>query len=347
MHILESPLDDAFLSAEAVEGVEEEAALAPIIVDIPKPPMPSPPIINSSLRQTLHVPCADPIHPNLTILGHRGAPFEYFENTMPGFHACRANGAHGFELDVYILKCGTLIVFHGFEDDGKLDDYCLLPDKRILDYTYEEAGQLVFNPNYEEFPCPPSRTLEASIPTLEQVLMEFKGTGALIKVEMKGEGTVEPTVAMVEQCDMLDQVYFCSFDISRVKQVRQMRPQLRDDGTHLYKTSALFKLKLDTFVEEAMDAGVTEVVLRYSSCTTERVRRIHDAGMESVVWFRGAIGMNYDWQYLFHDAGNEDEAMYDIILQTGVRSLVVNRADVIIPMLKKRGIFNEKWFGPK
>jgi hypothetical protein len=53
MHILESPLDDAFLSAEAVEGVEEEAALAPIIVDIPKPPMPSPPIINSSLRQTL------------------------------------------------------------------------------------------------------------------------------------------------------------------------------------------------------------------------------------------------------------------------------------------------------
>ena len=282
----------------------------------------------------------------MTILGHRGAPWEEFENTMQSFHACRKNGAHGFELDVYYLKCGTLIVFHGFDDDGKLDDYCLLPGECIMDYTYEEALQkLVFNPHYAEFPCPAEKTLSASIPTLQQVLMEFKGTGAMIKVEMKGEGTVEPTIAMVQQCDMLDQVYFCSFEIERVKQVRQLFPQRKADGTHLYKTSALFKLNLETFMEDSIDAGVTEVVLRYSSCTTERVRQIHTAGMNSVVWFRGAIGMKTDVVDLFNDAGNEDEAMYDILLATGVQAMVVNRTKVIIPMLTQRGLYQDLWFG--
>ena len=144
---------------------------------------------------------------------------------------------------------------------------------------------------------------------------------------------------------MLDQVYFCSFEIERVKQVRQLFPERKADGTHLYKTSALFKLNLETFMEDSIDAGVTEVVLRYSSCTTERVRQIHTAGMNSVVWFRGAIGMKTDVVDLFNDAGNEDEAMYDILLATGVQAMVVNRTKVIIPMLTQRGLYQDLWFG--
>jgi glycerophosphoryl diester phosphodiesterase len=303
--------------------------------------------LHSLTIQHNHAGPADAIHPQISVIGHRGAPWEELENTMAGFHVCRRHGAHGFELDVYHLKCGTLVAFHGLDDDGKLDDYCLLPGKCIGDYTYQEALALKFNPDYGEFGCPAAKTLAASIPTLEQVLLEFKGTGAVLKVELKGEGTVDPTLALVEQLGMVEQCFFCSFDISRVKKVRELRPQRNPDGTHVYKTSALFKLGLATFIEDSLDAGVTEVVLRYSSCTAERVQRIHEAGMTSVAWFRGIIGMVSDAKWLFNDAGNEDEAMYDIVMRTGVQGMIVNRTDVLVPLLKKRGLYVEKWSGEK
>ena len=55
-------------------------------------------------------------------------------------HAAQA-GADGIELDVFLLKCGTLVVFHGTGTDqepGRLESYCGV-EGSILDYTAEEA----------------------------------------------------------------------------------------------------------------------------------------------------------------------------------------------------------------
>jgi glycerophosphoryl diester phosphodiesterase len=63
------------------------------------------------------------------------------ENTREGFQKCAAMGADAVELDVFLLKCGTLIVFHGGGNDqnpGQLIDYCGV-DGSILDLTYQEA----------------------------------------------------------------------------------------------------------------------------------------------------------------------------------------------------------------
>jgi glycerophosphoryl diester phosphodiesterase len=64
------------------------------------------------------------------IIGHRGSPYTALENTARSFiHAARA-GADGVELDVFLLKCGTLVVFHGSggdENPGLLKSYCGVP----------------------------------------------------------------------------------------------------------------------------------------------------------------------------------------------------------------------------
>jgi hypothetical protein len=64
------------------------------------------------------------------IIGHRGSPYTALENTSRSFlHALQA-GADGVELDVFLLKCGTLVVFHGSGNDatqGQLDSYCGIP----------------------------------------------------------------------------------------------------------------------------------------------------------------------------------------------------------------------------
>lgn len=60
------------------------------------------------------------------------------ENTREGFRTCAAMGCDAVELDVFLLKCGSLIVFHGGgadENPGDLLDYCGR-EGSILDLTY-------------------------------------------------------------------------------------------------------------------------------------------------------------------------------------------------------------------
>lgn len=63
----------------------------------------------------------------IEVIGHRGSLYTALENTSLSFlHAFQA-GADGVELDVFLLKCGTLVVFHGSGGDekpGLLDQYC-------------------------------------------------------------------------------------------------------------------------------------------------------------------------------------------------------------------------------
>jgi glycerophosphoryl diester phosphodiesterase len=45
-------------------------------------------------------------------IGHRGAPFAAFENTITSFRKALSYGADGIELDVHRCKSGELVVFH-------------------------------------------------------------------------------------------------------------------------------------------------------------------------------------------------------------------------------------------
>ena len=83
-------------------------------------------IIN--LQHVTHVPLAeeDYAYP-IAVIGHRGSPYTALENTSRSFiHAAQA-GADGVELDIFLLKCGSLVVFHGSSGDenpGLLHSYC-------------------------------------------------------------------------------------------------------------------------------------------------------------------------------------------------------------------------------
>lgn len=276
------------------------------------------------------------------IVGHRGTLYKSLENTRHGIKLA-AQHCSEVEIDVFLLKCGELIVFHGGGTDqnpGCLKEYCNM-DASILDLTYEQARKLKFNPHHEEFGCGPEfiEQLQAQdecyIPTLEEVLVDAKETGVIIKVELKGPGTAEPVLQLVDRLNMADQVHYSSFRHSYIKKVRELRPQRNLDGSHKYKTGALFDEVPDNFVEMALDVGATEVHLKYSTCTSERVQQIHDAGMDSMIWMRGPVGMRYDTAERFPDVDNEGELMYSIIMATGVKAMCVNRPDVLAGLLAK------------
>mmetsp|Transcript_24382 Transcript_24382/g.34022 ORF Transcript_24382/g.34022 Transcript_24382/m.34022 type:complete len:254 (-) Transcript_24382:2984-3745(-) len=252
-------------------------------------------------------------------------------------------GCDGIELDVFLLKCGTLAVFHGGgsdENPGDLTEYCLLEKNNektsILDYTYEEAQQFRFNPNFQEFACGGERAVsrDAYIPTLKDVLLDMKVRNKIVKIELKGPGTAKPVLDLVEELDMVPQCHYSSFDLSRIHKIRKLRPKRLPNGSHVYKTGALFNDVPPNFMDIAKQIDASEIHLRYDTCTPQRIAQIHKAGMDSMSWSRGPIGMRKDTTTVYHDVGYEDASFLHTMMQTGVKQLCVNKPDVLSNYLK-------------
>ena len=132
----------------------------------------------------------------------------------------------------------------------------------------------------------------------------------------------------------IDQCSFASFDHDRIATIRKLRPEYKVDGTHEVKTGCLFTEDVpNNFIEVAQAVGASEVHIRYDTCTKDRIDAIHNAGMASMAWFRGPIGMKEDYENRFFDVGNEDESMYQTVINTGVMTLCMNRPDILSNMV--------------
>ena len=283
-------------------------------------------------------------------MGHRGSLYQELENTRPAFLAC-AGICDAVELDVFVLpKDGTIVVFHGSGTDqqpGLLEEYCLsttskLKAQTILDLTYEQTQQLEFNPHSAELAAPADRILQGKIPTLEQVLVDMKPTGMEVKIELKGPGTARPVVELVDRLNMVEQVSFSSFRHDEIATVRKMRPQTKaasdnsGDGrlAYLYRTGALYNEVPADFVEQAKRVGASEIHLRYDTCSVDRIQAIHQAGMGSMAWMRGPVGMTSDTVEKYWDIGNEDDSCFEALIETGVQQLCVNKPQALFDYLK-------------
>ncbi|KAL7535156.1 hypothetical protein ACHAXR_006304 [Thalassiosira sp. AJA248-18] len=278
----------------------------------------------------------------IEVIGHRGSPYKFLENTTPSFLHAAQVGADGIELDVFLLKCGSLVVFHGSGGDrqpGLLQSYCGV-EGSILDYTAEDAKRLLtFNKNFEEFGCGPNAITHPDdgyshycyVHTLQEVLENLRdhtdvSQNFKIKIELKGPGTALPSIELVRKLNMDKRCQYSSFDHSRIAEVRML------DADAI--TGALFENDVpDDFVQQCLAVGANEVHFKYDTCTYERVRAAHLAGLNTMAWFRGPAGMADDYLTKYFDVGNEDEAMYRTVLLSGVKSMCVNRPDVLAKSL--------------
>jgi glycerophosphoryl diester phosphodiesterase len=329
----------------------------------------SPQTQRGSLREALKV---DDKHRNrkrtdAQVVGHRGAIYRYLENTMESFmycaNTCQCNAV---ELDVFVIKDGTLVVFHGCDSNpnmpGSLQGYCL-PDaqadlvlakdgctyRSIIDLTYEETQQLKFNPHFEEFVCPKDCIVNAKIPKLHDVLLQLSKTNLQeVKIELKGPGTVEPVLSLVEQLKLERLCSYSSFDHAQLQELRTLRP-----NKLLYRTGALFNALLcdDDYLQRASMCGATAIHLRYDDCTVDRINNIHKNNFVSMAWCRGPIGMANDALTRFNDIGGdvvdatnpesnnhsliENEACYRTLLDTGVQQICCNRPDLLMSILSE------------
>lgn len=66
------------------------------------------------------------------LIGHRGCPIKYPENTIASFLAALFYGADGLELDVWLSSDGELVVIHD-PDTGRVAGKKLFVKETIFD----------------------------------------------------------------------------------------------------------------------------------------------------------------------------------------------------------------------
>lgn len=162
------------------------------------------------------------------VLGHRGASGYAPENTIESFKMALDMNADGIELDVQMSKDGVLVIIH-----DELIDRTSNGKGWVKDYTFEELRSFNFNNHKEGYEF-------CNIPTLEEVLELFKGTGKLINIEIKSNiinypDIVKKTIDMVRKHEMQDQVLYSSFNHQSCLEVEAYDPDayvgfLYEDG---------------------------------------------------------------------------------------------------------------------
>ena len=138
------------------------------------------------------------------MIGHRGNPGVAPENTLSGFIKAYENGADVFEIDVEVTKDGQVIIMH----DSTIT--------RTTTYTGSKTvGQMTLEEIKAEFILgKDGKPTDEKVPTLKEVLDEFKDKDCKIFVEFKGGNVknITETCKLLKEYNMVEKVDVISFN---------------------------------------------------------------------------------------------------------------------------------------
>jgi glycerophosphoryl diester phosphodiesterase len=140
------------------------------------------------------------------MIGHRGNPGVAPENTLSGFIKAYENGADVFEIDVEITKDGEIIIMH---DNTINRTTTYSGNKTIGQMTLEEIkAEFILGKN--------GQATTEKVPTLKELLEEFKDKDCKIFVEFKGSNSqnILKTCQLLKEYDMVHKVDVISFNTS-------------------------------------------------------------------------------------------------------------------------------------
>ncbi|HEX8575849.1 MAG TPA: glycerophosphodiester phosphodiesterase family protein [Flavobacterium sp.] len=146
-------------------------------------------------------------------IGHRGAKGYRPENTLASFQYAVDIKADGIELDVHISADKELIVIHDETTDRTTNTKGV-----VTTLTLSDLKKITIEHQYE-------------IPTLQEVLALIDKR-CFVNIELKGAGTTEKTVAIIEQhiheknwC--YDHFIISSFNWNALQEVALLNPNIR------------------------------------------------------------------------------------------------------------------------
>jgi len=151
----------------------------------------------------------------MLVIGHRGCPSRFPENTLPSFLEAVRQGADGVELDVHLTKDGRLVVMHDYLVDRTTDGHGRLSLMTMREVLSLDAGR--------KFGLPGTR-----VPTLEDVLEQVGDVLYLVEIKRGSAlypGIEEKVVDAIRK--KRRRAIVISFDFDSLIRVRQLDQDLQ------------------------------------------------------------------------------------------------------------------------
>ena len=204
----------------------------------------------------------------MLVIGHRGFPSAFPENTIPSFLGALRAGADGIEMDVHLSKDGVPVVIHDYDVDrttnghGKVSSFTVDQIKRL------DAGM--------KFGMPGIR-----IPTLQEVLQAVKREkrDALLVIEIKRGSAVYPGIEEKVVSEVRAEgvsAQFVSFDYDSLKVVKSAWPEA--------ETGIIFVGRPSYFCGIAAEVGSKWLRGAHDLVQKGDGDLVHDHGLKLDVW---------------------------------------------------------------
>jgi glycerophosphoryl diester phosphodiesterase len=196
--------------------------------------------------------------PKVERIGHRGAPREFPENSVPAFERAIELGADAVELDVHVTSDGVPVVHH--DSDVSLSPTLGRSRGAISSMTWRDVSRVELAPG-------------VFVPSLEQVL-DAVGNRATVYVELKGAGSEESAIAVIRASRTRCAVH--SFDHVAIARASRIEPEGR--------RGILFDEYPHDVVRAMHDASARDVWPQWELIDEALVSRVHAAGGRVVAW---------------------------------------------------------------
>ncbi|NPA97843.1 MAG: glycerophosphodiester phosphodiesterase [Crenarchaeota archaeon] len=200
------------------------------------------------------------------LVGHRGFPAKYPENTIASFLAALYYGADGIELDVWLDRDGDLVVIHDPDTERVAGKKLVVKESSTAELKSLDLG------------------LAQRIPLLEEVLKALPSSIPLF-VEIKDVEASIPAYELIERYNRLDNTMFISFHPEALEKIR-MKSSVAKLGFIIGNLEAAekapelaMKLKLQAIappVQGAKYIGKEKFI--------EYLKKIKEMGLYTAVW---------------------------------------------------------------
>ncbi len=151
------------------------------------------------------------------IIGHRGMPGTYPENTIEGSLYAIEAGADIVENDIYITKDGVLVIMHDSDISRTTNG-----EGNIEGYTLEELKQFIVDTD--------SKYKDWKIPTLEEYFIEWKkmDSSKQLFVEIKSGKAelIDEFIRLVNEYDIANQVSVITFSQEQINRLHEAFPEM-------------------------------------------------------------------------------------------------------------------------
>ena len=196
--------------------------------------------------------------PRIERIGHRGAPREYPENTLPAFERAIERGADAIELDVHVTADGVPVVHH---DPDLLPAVAGAPiTLPLARMTWEQISRVELAPGI-------------TIPSLQQVFTTV-GDRAMVYVELKGTNSEQATLDLIAKTPVRCAVH--SFDHTAIVRAGRLAPSVR--------RGILFDAYPDDIDAAMRDTGALDVWPEWKLIDERLVERVHARGGRVIAW---------------------------------------------------------------